>query len=111
MTTQLAEMHSGDFFGEYSVLTGDKTSATVRATEDVVVSVLKKENFERLLKSSPAVAEKISQILAERTEHRHKTLDAAAADKAAGTAPVSERGAEHAARNIRDRIRKFFRLA
>jgi small-conductance mechanosensitive channel/CRP-like cAMP-binding protein len=109
-TARLAEMRAPDFFGEYSLLTGEKTTATVRATEDVMVSVLRKEDFERILKSHPAVAEKISQALAERTEHRHKALDAVTADKAPEVAPAPGHTAEHAAHRIRDRIRRFFRL-
>ena len=111
MTAKLAELHPGEFFGEYSLLTGDKTSATVRATEDVLVSVLKKESFERLLKSHPTVAERISNVLAERMEHHHKTLDAFQTDSTAPLPPVSGQAAEHTARRIRDRIRRFFGLA
>jgi small-conductance mechanosensitive channel/CRP-like cAMP-binding protein len=111
MTTKLAELHPGEFFGEYSLLTGDKTSATVRAMEDVLVSVLKKESFERLLKSHPTVAERISNVLAERTEQRHKALDTIPTDSTAPLPPVSGQAAEHTARRIRDRIRRFFGLA
>lgn len=110
-TAKLAELQPGEFFGEYSLLTGDKTSATVRAAEDVLVSVLKKESFERLLKSYPTVAERISNVLAERMEHHHKTLDAFQADSTAPLPPVSGQAAEHTARRIRDRIRRFFGLA
>lgn len=42
----------GDFFGELSLLTGQTRSADVRATEDLIVQVMKKDSFLTCLKSS-----------------------------------------------------------
>jgi len=48
----VAVIGSGDGFGEEALVTGDRRNATVRAETDVVVWVLVKSAFDRIMKST-----------------------------------------------------------
>jgi CRP-like cAMP-binding protein len=79
--TAIATLHAGDFFGEMSLLTGDKRSATVVALENVECYRLDKESFHDVLHQRPEIAEHISHVLARRRmEHEaaREELDAEA---------------------------------
>lgn len=56
----------GDFFGEMSLLTGEKRNATVVAEEDTEVLILDRDDFSLIIKKNPAIADAISKILAQR---------------------------------------------
>ncbi|HZS09746.1 MAG TPA: mechanosensitive ion channel family protein [Blastocatellia bacterium] len=62
----VATLGAGDFFGEMSLMTGEKRSATVVALEDTECYRLDKEVFQDVLHERPEIAEHISQILVER---------------------------------------------
>ncbi|TET24742.1 MAG: mechanosensitive ion channel [Candidatus Cloacimonadota bacterium] len=55
---------ASDFFGEMSLLTGEKRSATIIAEEETEVLILDREDFALILKKKPAIADGISKILA-----------------------------------------------
>src|SRR5207248_10297351 len=77
----IATLQAGDFFGEMSLLTGDKRSATVVALEDVECYRLDKDAFHDILQKRPEIAEHISHVLARRRmEHEaaREGLDAEA---------------------------------
>jgi small-conductance mechanosensitive channel/CRP-like cAMP-binding protein len=77
----IATLHAGDFFGEMSLMTGDKRSATVVALEDVECYRLDKDAFHDILQKRPEIAEHISHVLARRRmEHEaaREGLDAEA---------------------------------
>ena len=57
---------SGSFFGEAGLLTGAPRSATVVARTNVECYRLDKASFEDILRSRPALAEHISQVMAAR---------------------------------------------
>jgi small-conductance mechanosensitive channel/CRP-like cAMP-binding protein len=63
---EVATLHSGDFFGEMSLLTGEKRTATVIATTPVECYRLDKAAFQSLLSRRPELAERIAEILAKR---------------------------------------------
>jgi CRP/FNR family transcriptional regulator/CRP/FNR family cyclic AMP-dependent transcriptional regulator len=56
----------GDFFGEMSVIDGQPRSAAVRAETDLVLMMLGRSNFLRLLRKQPSVAIGIMTELAAR---------------------------------------------
>lgn len=58
----------GDFFGEMSLLTGEKRNATVLAEEETEVLILDRDDFALILKRKPAIADAISKILVQRKE-------------------------------------------
>lgn len=63
---EVATLHAGDFFGEMSLLTGEKRTATVVATTPIECYRLDKAAFHSLLSSRPELAERIADILARR---------------------------------------------
>jgi CRP/FNR family cyclic AMP-dependent transcriptional regulator len=60
-------LHSGDFFGEISLVTGEPRTASVVATSDVHALVIEGHAFRRLLEASPDINEKVGRALAQRT--------------------------------------------
>ncbi|MGN6380404.1 MAG: Crp/Fnr family transcriptional regulator [Gaiellales bacterium] len=67
-------MQSGDFFGEMSLIDGQPRSATVTAQTDVLVMVLPRSRFLKLLHSEPKVALALMTALSQRV----RALQAAA---------------------------------
>lgn len=62
----LTHLGPGDCFGEMSVLTGERRSATVRAFEETQVYQLDSNSFNDLILNSPHMGLSISKILAKR---------------------------------------------
>lgn len=62
----LAELASGDLFGEMSLLTGKPTMATVRAISDCFVLRLGKKKFDEIIMTHPQILELVSTISDER---------------------------------------------
>lgn len=98
----LAVLREGQYFGEMSLLTGEPRSATVSADGPVEVFVLDRQALAPLLEQDPALAETLSERLAERAaatvarfEHRHEEIR-------------RDRGPDGA--SILRRIRTFFKL-
>jgi|SRR5690242_8775834 CRP-like cAMP-binding protein len=58
----------GDVFGELALLTGEGRSASAVAKKDTRVWVILKEQFDRLLESSPALAQAVRHIAANRID-------------------------------------------
>jgi small-conductance mechanosensitive channel/CRP-like cAMP-binding protein len=63
---EVAQLGAGDFFGEMSLLTGEKRSATVVALTDVECYRLDADAFRHVLASRHDLAEKVAVQLAER---------------------------------------------
>src|SRR2546423_2104412 len=64
-TIPVASLRSGDCFGEMSLLTGEKRSATVRANGDCYVMEISKEVMADVIPDSPEGLRHLSQPLAE----------------------------------------------
>ena len=100
----LARLESGAFFGEMSLLTGEKRTATVTALEDTDVIVITKACMAKILENNPSMVQELSQKLERRL-----------ADTAEKMAEL-EKGTEGAARegekskHLLRRIRTFFHL-
>lgn len=60
----LAIFKKGRLFGELSFLSGRNHSALARATQDVKVYVLTKDQYDRFEKSDPVIAQKIMKVIA-----------------------------------------------
>jgi small-conductance mechanosensitive channel/CRP-like cAMP-binding protein len=93
----------GAFFGEMGLLTGAPRTASVVATTDVECYRLDKEGLEGVLKARPAIAEEISEVMAQRK------ADLAAAQQALGAA-ARARLLEDSRGELLARIRRFFSL-
>lgn len=100
---ELARLHHGGMFGELGVMTGEPRSATVQTVSECELAVIEKALLARVLAKTPALAELISQRMAE-----HQT----ALDKLDHeTSPEQDRVsiAEHRSHFLR-RLRALFAL-
>jgi len=98
----LAILKEGDYFGEMSLLTGTPRSASVIAEGPVEVFVLDRDAVAPVLEKDPAIAEILSNRLAERlaaTQARFEDRE-----------EELKRRREHAPDSLLVRIRTFFKL-
>ena len=103
--SRLAVLERGKYFGEMSLLTGEKRSATVETLEDTAVLILDKENFRKVLLANEQIAENLSRVLAQRqSDTVSKMAELSASRSAAG---VEE---ERSSSAFLKRIREFFAL-
>ncbi len=71
----IVQLKEGDYFGEMSLLTGERRTATVRALADTELIVIGKTVFQEILTSNPSIVEKLSYVLYDRQqETREKML-------------------------------------
>ena len=71
---KIAALKAGQFFGEMSLLTGEKRSATVQTTSDVILIEISKALFGSVLSTNPGVLESLGTLLAERQAELQTTL-------------------------------------
>ena len=72
---KIAEItESGALFGELSFLLGAKRTATIQAEHEVTVRRIPKNEVSTFLKDFPAVAEKITQIIARRLDESSQAI-------------------------------------
>jgi small-conductance mechanosensitive channel len=62
----IATLYERDFFGEYSLMTGEKRNATVTALKDSEIFVIDKDNFKDVLSTHQETLKQISEILSRR---------------------------------------------
>jgi len=62
----LKYLGEGSYFGEMSLLTGERRNATVISDEKTVLYSLSKEKFKHILTNNPAVVESISHVVSSR---------------------------------------------
>jgi small-conductance mechanosensitive channel/CRP-like cAMP-binding protein len=65
-TIQVATLNAGDCFGEMSLLTGERRSATVRADADCYVMEIGKPVMAEVLHNAPECLVQLSELLAQR---------------------------------------------
>jgi NTE family protein len=73
----LEYLHRGKYFGIISLLTGEPHSVTAEAYNDTLLLVIKKDNFDFILKKIPILAIDLSQTLSRRIKNKslhHKTI-------------------------------------
>ncbi len=64
--TVIAELSSGDYFGEMALLTGDPRSATVITTEPSEMFILNKEDFDLIVERFPSITISMGKIMSQR---------------------------------------------
>jgi len=64
--TKVAELGAGKFFGEMSLLTGEKRSATIKAASDVEVLMMEKKDLSPIITANPKIAGVLSKIIEQR---------------------------------------------
>jgi len=102
MEHEIAQLASGEFFGEMSLLTGAPRSATVVALTEVECYRLDAEAFRRLLEQRADMAEKVAGALAERRTGLLANRDKLSDGRALG---------DITQRDLLDKIRAFFSLS
>ncbi|MDO9026738.1 MAG: cyclic nucleotide-binding domain-containing protein, partial [bacterium] len=101
--TKVAELETGKFFGEMSLLTGEKRSASVRAAGDVEVLAVEKKDISPILTANPKIAESLSKMIEQRQK---ENLERIAKSRAISE---EERRAASSA-SILKKIRNFFAM-
>ncbi|HMF93057.1 MAG TPA: mechanosensitive ion channel family protein [Vicinamibacterales bacterium] len=96
---ELARLDNGSFFGEMSLLTGDRRSATVTAVTDCALIEIGVDAFRLVVLSDPASVERVASAVSNRREEleRHRTARAATAAEA------------EARQTFLERVRRFIR--
>jgi small-conductance mechanosensitive channel/CRP-like cAMP-binding protein len=104
-TIAVATLCSGDCFGEMSLLTGEKRSATVRADGDCYVMEISKDVMGEVIRESPDCLKQLSELLAKRKMQTEGILKDAATPNADQAAKQREYTA-----NFLKRLKTFFAL-
>lgn len=99
---ELARLGPGEFFGEMSLLTGEKRAATVRAFTECEIVEVNKEAFQAVIASEPRFVEPITRVLFERQVAMDENLSARAKRSRTETDATSQA--------LLDKIRRFFQL-
>ena len=103
-TISVATLSSGDCFGEMSLLTGERRSATVRAEGDCYVMEIGKPVMAEIIRESPVCLQQLSEILARRKMEMEGVLKGAPT-----SAGQAEKEKEYRATFLR-RLQTFFSL-
>jgi small-conductance mechanosensitive channel len=102
--TEVARLGPGQFFGEMSLMTGEKRAATVRAVGECELLVVGKEAFHHVFDLHPELMQRISEVLAAREQ------ELGAMRQRESDRPSSPAGSEARRAELLSRIRDFFSL-
>ncbi len=103
--TWVATLRGGDCFGEMSLLTGEKRSASVVASSDCEVMEITKPVFAEIVKQDPAILTRLSELLA----HRQLETEGIVAAHAQRSLNVEARVQEYQA-GFLAKIKSFFEV-
>lgn len=99
---ELARLGPGEFFGEMSLMTGEKRTATVRAFTDCELVEVDKDAFHAVIASESRFVEPITRVLVDRQLALEENLTARAKRTRAETEATNKA--------LLDKIRLFFQL-
>jgi small-conductance mechanosensitive channel len=100
----VASLGAGDCFGEMSLLTGERRTATVRAESDCYVMEISKPVMAEVIRDSPDCLERLSELLAKRKLENEGVL------KEAASQAHHERKEREYRASFLHRLRTFFEL-
>ena len=72
---KLGLLSPGDAFGEFSLLTGDKRTATVKATNHLQCLEISKNALQNIIENNPSLIDNLALIMAEREQSNKKIND------------------------------------
>ena len=102
---RVSVVRTGDCLGEISLLTGEKLSATVVATQDSEVVLIQRDRMAEVLRESPELVEGLSEILALRRLETEVILAESETQRGLAVAPKSH---EEYANDFLNKIKEFF---
>jgi CRP-like cAMP-binding protein len=89
---KLAILEPGKAFGEISLLTGERRTATVRALEESIVVEIDKATLEPILRESPELCHSFERVIGERRKGAADSFEASRGElRAPERAPLAER--------------------
>ncbi len=103
--TRVNVVRTGECLGEISLLTGEKLSATVVATKDSEVVLIPRERVAEVLRESPELVEKLSEILALRRLETEVILAETQTQRSRNVVPKSQ---EEYANDFLNKMKDFF---
>ena len=103
--TRVNVVHSGDCLGEISLLTGEKLSATVVAMKDCEVVLIERDRMAEVLRESPELVERLSEILALRRLETEVILAESQTQRNKNVVPKSQ---EEYANDFLNKMKDFF---
>ncbi len=103
--TRVNVVRTGECLGEISLLTGEKLSATVVATTDSEVVLIPRERVAEVLRESPELVEKLSEILALRRLETEVILAETQTQRSRTVVPKSQ---EEYANDFLNKMKDFF---
>ncbi|MEQ2005645.1 MAG: mechanosensitive ion channel family protein [Limisphaerales bacterium] len=104
-STRVNVVRSGECLGEISLLTGETLSATVVATKDAEVVLIPRERVAEVLRDSPELVEKLSEILALRRLETEVILAESQSQRSRTVVPKSQ---EEYANDFLNKMKDFF---
>ncbi len=100
----MGKLVAGQFFGELSLLTGERRSATVQVVEDSELLRLEKNDFQEILRKRPDLMEKLAEVLVSRQSSINE-LTLRAETSLPGTSAMEKRKS-----TVVQKIKDFFNL-
>jgi CRP-like cAMP-binding protein len=101
---RIASLHPGQVFGEMSLLTGARRSATVRAATTVIAVEVSKADLQPIMEENPQLVDRLGEMQSTRLSKNAEELTLSAQERA----ELSESGIR---RLLQKRIRQFFNLS
>jgi small-conductance mechanosensitive channel len=98
----LARLQAGDFFGEISLVTGEKTGATVVADRESIIIIVSSARFRQIIGMNKDLAMKLSSVITRRQEELKLFSEKSQAVGAGAGKKISE--------NLFKRILNYFAL-
>jgi CRP-like cAMP-binding protein len=98
---RVGQIVPGQFFGEMSMLTGEKRSATITAASETIAYEITKQAVSALLASRPSLVEVMSEAVAERQLRNVETLAEASREE-------QEEEKRTMTRQVMEKMRAFF---
>ena len=71
----LAELESGDFFGEMAIVAKSRRTATATALTDCILTMFKAGELEQMIETRPDIAARMINTLMQRVKLHHTAVD------------------------------------